>query len=65
MQRHKNILSVSRWERSRGVGQKGEGSKNYKLVLTEYSWDVKDSIENMVNIVITVHSARWVLDLSG
>ena len=48
------------------MGQKGEGSKNYKLVLTEYSWDVKDSIENMVNdIVMTMHSARWVLDLWG
>ena len=59
-------MTVARWERSRCVGQKGEGSKNYKLVLTEYSWDVKDSIENMVNdIVMTMHSARWVLDLWG
>ena len=32
-----NILMVARWERVRGMGEKGEGIKKYRLVVTEQS----------------------------
>ena len=47
------------------MGGKGEGIK-YKLVVTEWSQDVKYSIGNIVtNVLITMYGVRWVLDLSG
>ena len=30
-----NILTVARWEGVEGMGEKGEGIKKYKLVVTE------------------------------
>ena len=30
-----NILMVARWERTRGMGENGEGIKKYKFVVTE------------------------------
>ena len=45
------------------MGEKGEEIKKYELVLPEQSWDIKYSIENIVNNnIITVYGARWVLD---
>ena len=44
------------------IFQKGK----YKLVGTEQPWGCKIQHGNRVsNIVITVHGARWVLDLAG
>ena len=45
------------------LGEKGEGIKKYKLVVTKYRGG-KHSIGNIVNdIVITVYGTRQVLDL--
>ena len=42
-----------------GLGEKGEGIKKYKLVVTKRSWDIKYSTGNRVNsIVITMCGAR-------
>ena len=30
-----NVLIVARWEEGWGIGEKGDGSKKYKLVITE------------------------------
>ena len=50
----------------RRLREKDEEIKKYKLVVTKSSWDVKDSIGNMVNnIVITMYGARGVLEISG
>ena len=32
-----NVLMVARWERVRGMGEKGEEIKKYRLVVTEQS----------------------------
>ena len=46
------------------MGEKGEGIKKYKLVVTEQSWGVKYSIGSIVsNTVITMCGARWVLEM--
>ena len=36
----------------RGTSEKGEGMKKFKLVVTEWSRDVKDRIRNIVRTVI-------------
>ena len=33
------------------MGEKGEGIKRYKLVVTEYSWRLGKSTGNIVNVV--------------
>ena len=39
---------MARWEGGQGVGEKGEGIKKYKSVVTERSWGYKYCIENRV-----------------
>ena len=34
-----NILTVAKWEGVGGMGEKGEGMKKHKLVVTEQSWE--------------------------
>ena len=46
-----------------GLGGRGEGIKQYELAVTKYSGEVKYSIGNTVSIVITLHGARWVLEI--
>ena len=52
----------------RGVGglcEKGEGIERYRLVVTEQSWDAMHTIGNIAkNTVITMHGARWALEVS-
>ena len=36
-----NRLMVSRWEGCWGPSEKSEGIKNYKLVVTQLSWECK------------------------
>lgn len=60
-----NKPMVSRWE-GYGGWKKGEGIKNYKLVLTEQSQGAKDSVGNIVSdVVITMYGGRQGLDLLG
>ena len=47
-----------------GMDEKGEGIKKYKQLQNSHM-DVKYSIGNIVNILITLYGVRWVLDLSG
>ena len=52
--------------RAVGGQWKGKGIKKGKLVATNSHRIVKYSIGNVVNnVVMTVHGARWVLDLLG
>ena len=61
-----NILTVSRWERGCGVSEKGEGIREYRLVVTNSHGEVQYSTGNTVgNVVITVYGVRWGLDLLG
>ena len=64
-----NRLKVADWRRCGGLGEKGEGIKKHKLVVTKQlqnSHGEVNSIENIVNgIIITVHGAQWVLELVG
>ena len=36
-----NILTIARWHGGWGHGEKGEGIKKHKLVVTEQSWEYK------------------------
>ena len=46
------------------MGEKDEGIKKYKLVVTEQSWEY--GIENIFNNILTaMYGVRWVQDLSG
>ena len=36
-----NISTVARWQGVGRIGEKGEGIKKYKLVVTEQSWGCK------------------------
>ena len=58
-------MIVARWEGGRDVGKKGERTKEYKSAVTKQSHDVKYSIGNRVNVVITMYGVRCVLDLPG
>ena len=45
------------------LGEKGEGIKKHKLVVKNSNEDVKNSIGNIVKIIITMYGARWVLKM--
>ena len=47
------------------MGEKGEGIRKYKLVVTVQLWGFKFTIRNVIHDIITMYGARWVLDLSG
>ena len=47
------------------LGEIGKGIKNYKSVATEQSWTCKVQHKEHSNIVITMYSARTVLEISG
>ena len=48
-----------------GLGEKGEGIEKYRLVVTNSHGEVKCSIGNMVNnIVTTMDGARGALEMS-
>ena len=52
----------------RGFGDLGEKCEEieYRLVVTKESWDVKHSMGYIVsNIITTLHSSRWALEISG
>ena len=58
-------LVVARGEGFGELGEKGEGIKKYKLIVTKQSWVCKVQLGNIVNdIVITVRGARWALEIS-
>ena len=49
-----------------GLGEKGEGIRKYKLVVTNSPGGGKYSTGNIVsNIVTTVYSARGMLEIGG
>ena len=57
---------VTRGKGVRELDEKGEGIKTYKLVVTNSHGDMKYSTRNIVSdIVITVYSARWILEILG
>ena len=59
-------LIVARWEGIWGLGEKGEGIKEYKLAITNSPGGVQYSLGNIVyNTVITIYGVRWVQDLLG
>ena len=57
---------VSRGEGSQGAGWKGGGIEKYRLVVQNSHEDVKYSIGDIViNMVIIMYSAHWVLEIRG
>ena len=57
---------VVREEAAGGLGEKDEAIGKYRLAVTKSSWDVKHSIGHIGNnVVVTMDSARWVLEISG
>ena len=55
---------VVRWKGGWRDKWKDEGIKKYKLVVTKWSQGCKVQVGNVVNnIIITMNSARWVLEL--
>ena len=55
---------AARGKRAGGLGGKGEGIKQHKLVVLKYSV-VTHNIGRIVNnIVLTMYVARWVLEIS-
>lgn len=57
-------LTVARGAGVQGLVQSGEGIQRCKLVVPEYSGDVKDSTGNTVSgTVITMCGARWILEI--
>ena len=51
-------LMIARWEGAGELGDKGEGIKKYKLVVKNRHGEVKYSIGNVVNNVMSTYVTR-------
>lgn len=57
-------MTVARWEFGE-MGEKGKEVEYTNWYLQNSHRDVKYSIWNTANIIVTMYGAKWVLDLLG